>query len=52
MLGLDKKTKTRRCYLAIARAKRNLKNQEDLTPAKRESSTFVYKLVEILLEYI
>lgn len=51
MPGLDKKTNKRNCDLVIARAKRNLRNQEDLIPAKCESSTFVYKLVEILLEH-
>ena len=45
------KTKRKRIDLAISRAKRNLKQFDPHTPAKSESSTTVFKLVELLLTY-
>lgn len=49
--GVDDKTKRKRIDLAISRAKRNLKQFDPHTPAKSESSTTVFKLVELLLTY-
>lgn len=50
--GYDKKSGEYRKILAIKRAKRNLKNIDQKNPAKEESSTTVYKLVEEILKYI
>jgi len=50
--GIDSKTRKKRVELAIHRAKRNIDMfPQDTTPAERESSTTVYKLVEELLKY-
>ncbi len=50
--GIDEKTKKDRKILAIERAKRNLKQFYQKNPAKEESTTTVFKLVEELLKYI
>jgi hypothetical protein len=50
--GYDEKTKKERKISAIERAKRNYKNGDNSNPAKNESSTSVFKLVEELLKYI
>lgn len=50
--GLDEQTKTERKILAIERAKRNLKHFDQRNPAKAESTTTVFKLVEELLKYV
>lgn len=50
--GTDPTTSIKRVQLAINRAKRNLANCQDKSPAKQESSTTVFKLVEELLKYV
>jgi hypothetical protein len=50
--GVDEKTKKERKVLAIERAKRNLKHFDQTNPAKEESTTTVFKLVEELLKYV
>ena len=50
--GIDSNTGEKRVNLAIARAKRNYKHFDHSSPAKEESSTTVFKLVEKLLKYI
>lgn len=50
--GVDEKSGKKRIQLAISRAKRNWKRLDHLTHARRESSTTVYKLIEVLLKYI
>jgi hypothetical protein len=50
--GIDQKTKKERKTLAIERAKRNLNQFKQNNPAKEESTTTVFKLVEELLKYI
>ena len=50
--GIDKNTGKPRVKVAITRAKRNLKNHSDKTPAQAESSTTVYQLVEVLHKYM
>lgn len=52
LLATDKNYHKRRIDLAISRAKKIIKQKEGLTPAKQESSTTVYKLVEEILKYI
>ncbi len=54
MLQIDSKTKQIRQDLAIQRAKRVLKFHEDseITPEQAESSTTVFKLVELMKKYI
>lgn len=50
--GIDEKTRKERKVLAITRAKRNYNNFNHSNPAKEESSTTVFKLVEELLKYV
>lgn len=50
--GIDEKTKKERKILAIERAKRNLNQFDQMNPAKEESTTTVFKLVEVLLKYV
>lgn len=50
--GVDEKTKKERKILAIERAKRNLNQFGQNNPAKEESTTTVFKLVEELLKYV
>jgi hypothetical protein len=50
--GVDEKTKKERKTLAIERAKRNLTQLDQNNPAKEESTTTVFKIVEELLKYI
>lgn len=50
--GIDEKTKKERKILAINRAKRNYNNFDHSNPAKEESSTTVFKLVEELLKHV
>lgn len=53
LMGVDEKTeKERRVDIAIRRAKRNHDrfNNQNCTPAKAESSTTVFCLVEVLLK--
>ncbi len=50
--GIDEKNQKERRQLAIKRAKRNLKQFDHRNPAKEESTTTVFKLVEELLQYI
>lgn len=50
--GVDKKTNKERKVLAIERAKRNLNHFDQTNPAKEESTTTVFKLVEELLKYV
>ena len=54
MSAVDNKTKQRRVNMAITRARRNHKSfsNDNITPAKSESSTTVYELVEVMLKYI
>lgn len=48
--GIDEKTKNKRVDLAIARAERNDKQFDHTNPAREESSTTVFKLVQELLK--
>lgn len=50
--GLDEKTKKKRVALAIARAKRNYNQFDHTNPAREESSTTVFELVQELLKYL
>lgn len=50
--GVDKKLQIERYNLAISRAKRNYSNLSHISPAKEESSTTVFELVEELLKYV
>jgi hypothetical protein len=52
LTGVDLKSQTGRTKLAIDRAKRNYSLLQHINPAKEESSTTVFKLVEELLKYI
>jgi len=52
MLAKDPKTGERRIDLAIKRAKNIYENKDHSSPAKEESSTKVYKLVEELLKFL
>ena len=49
--GIDEKTNRARKILAIQRAKRNYEQFEHTNPATEESTTTVFKLVEVLLNY-
>lgn len=49
--GVDSKTKVARKQLAIKRAERIYNNLDHSNPAKNESSTSVFKLVQELLKY-
>ena len=50
--GIDEKTKKERKQLAIERAKRNLSQVLHNSPAKAESSTTLFRLVEEIVKYI
>ena len=50
--GIDEKTEKERKILAIERAKRNYDQFDHTDPAKEESSTTVFRLVEELLKYV
>jgi hypothetical protein len=50
--GIDIKTNRRRRDLAITRARRNLNRFNHKNPAKEESSTTVFRLVEELIKYL
>ena len=50
--GIDDKFGARRINLAIKRASRNYNHFDHANPAKEESSTTVFKLVEELLKYV
>lgn len=50
--GIDKKTNKERKQLAISRAKKNYDRLDHSNPAKEESSTTVFRLVEELLKYV
>ena len=50
--GVDESTKKERKILAVERAKRNLIQHDLNNPAKAESTTTVFKLVEELLKYV
>ena len=50
--GVDEKLHIERYNLAISRAKRNNSNLSHISPAKEESSTTVFELVEELLKYV
>ena len=50
--GIDEKTKNKRVDLAIARAERNDKQFDHTNPAREESSTTVFKLVQELLKHL
>lgn len=50
--GIDEKTKNKRVDLAIARAERNDKQFDHTNPARKESSTTVFKLVLELLKHL
>ncbi len=50
--GIDEQTNKERKVLAITRAKRNLQYFDGINPAREESTTTVYKLVEELLKYV
>jgi len=50
--GFDRKTNNKRVDLAITRATRNYNQFDHNNPAKEESSTTVFKLVEELLRYL
>jgi hypothetical protein len=50
--GIDEKTRRRRVDLAIERGERNYKNFDHKNPAKEESSTTVFRLVQELLKYL
>src|SRR5690606_19625553 len=47
----DPKLQEKRIYLAIKRAKRNLSKHSHTTPAKAESSTTIFNLVEEILKH-
>jgi hypothetical protein len=50
--GIDEKIQKERKIAAIERAKRNYNLLDHINPAKEESSTTVFKLVEEILKYI
>ncbi len=50
--GIDEKTKNKRVDLAIARAERNDKQLDHTNPAREESSTTVFRLVQELLKHL
>lgn len=50
--GIDKKTDKKRIDLAITRATRNFNQFDHKNPAKEESSTTVFRLVEELIKHI
>lgn len=50
--GIDEKTKNKRVDLAIARAERNDKQFDHTNPAREESSTTVFRLVQELLKHL
>jgi len=50
--GIDEKTKNKRVDLAIARAERNYKQFDHTNPAREESSTTVFRLVQELLKHL
>lgn len=50
--GIDENTEKERKLLAIERAKRNFNRNNHDTPAKAESSTTVFRLVEEIVKYI
>ena len=50
--SIDEKTQKERKIMAIERAKRNLNKFDRTNPAKAESTTTVFRLVEELLRYI
>lgn len=50
--GFDEKTKYKRVDLAIARAVRNDKQFDHTNPAREESSTTVFRLVQELLKHL
>lgn len=50
--GIDQKLKKERKLLAIERARRNYNQFDQKNPAKGESSTTVFRLVEELLKYV
>ena len=50
--GIDEKTTKERKQLAIERAGRNFNRNHHDTPAKAESSTTVFRLVEEIVKYI
>lgn len=50
--GIDEKTKNRRVDLAIARAERNDRQFDHTNPAREESSTTVFRLVQELLKHL
>ncbi len=52
LVGVDEKLQTERFNLAIYRAKRNYALLNHNSPAKEESSTTVFLLVEELLKYV
>ncbi len=50
--GVDNKTNEKRVDLAIKRAERNYRKHSHANPAKEESTTTVFKLVQELLKYV
>lgn len=50
--GIDEKTKSKRVHLAISRAERNDRQFDHNNPAREESSTTVFRLVQELLKYL
>jgi len=52
MMAKDPTTKKRCVHLAIERARRNYDQLNHISPAKEESSTTVFKLVQKILEHI
>lgn len=50
--GIDEKTKNKRVDLAIARAERNYNQFAHTNPAKEESSTTLFRLVQELLKHL
>jgi hypothetical protein len=50
--GIDEKTKNKRVDLAITRAERNDKQFDHTNPAREESSTTVFRLVQELLKHL
>lgn len=50
--GIDENTNRERVEIAITRAKRNLKNHNNVSPALAESSTTVFKLVKELRKHL
>jgi hypothetical protein len=50
--GIDEKTKNKRVDLAIVRAERNDKQFDHTNPAREESSTTVFRLVQELLKHL